>query len=86
MRTLRLPLAVLVVLFVLLDVYEARRISLFGWPPSDLFEPGEGGGFVIPTATRGEQVGYGLFWLGIILVQFFVFRLTRKAWRLKKPR
>jgi hypothetical protein len=84
MRTLRLPLAVLVLLFVLFDGYEAQRIYLFGWPPADLADPSEDGRYVLPTATLGDRVAYGLFELTILLVQIFVFRLTWKAWR--KPK
>jgi hypothetical protein len=85
MRTQRLPLTVLVLLFVLFDVYEAGRIYQFGWPPADLLDISETGEIVIPVATRGERVAYGLFELAIVLVQIFVFRLTWKAWRKPKP-
>jgi hypothetical protein len=85
MRTLRIPLTVLVLLFLLFDAYEAGRIYQFGWPPSDLLDIGENGGIVIPVATRGEQVAYGLFELAILVVQILVFRLTWKAWRTPKP-
>jgi hypothetical protein len=78
MRRLRIPLACLAVLAVLYDVQEYFTIRTHGFPPKDLLAFDQG--WVLDATTR-ETLEYGLFLLGVGLLQAFVFRQTWNAWR-----
>jgi hypothetical protein len=79
MRRLRAPLPVLLAIAVVFAIGEAFRVYQFGWPPNDLGYADQPG--VIPIATTGDQIAYGLMLFVIGLVQAALLWLVWKAWR-----
>jgi hypothetical protein len=78
-RRLRLSLVFLIFVSVLFDIREVMMIRTFGWPPDHLLDFDETGAMVDPPASA--QIVYGLFLLGVGLVQVVILRYAWKAWR-----
>ena len=79
-RFSRYPLLIVLFFALLFDLQEALSIRMHGFPPNDFLEPAPGGGFFIGPTMR-EQINYGLFLAGVVLVQLVILRMTVKAWR-----
>jgi hypothetical protein len=63
---------------VLFDIREVLMIRTFGFPPDHQLYFDETGAMVDPPASVG--IGYGLFLLGVGLVQAVLLRFVWKAW------
>jgi hypothetical protein len=64
---------------VLFDIREVLMIRTFGFPPDHQLYFDESGAMVDPPASVG--IVWGLFYLGVGLVQVAILRYAWKAWR-----